>query len=234
MRNFIREISKKILTRRKEKVIKILKEQGTTFSSQTGKTIISSTETVNLNSKTLKVVEEVKNAVKDINKTTGKNPDKLLEYVKTEGTKVYKINNASKILEKIKEHTGFISEMKGLKALYINIITGDGITLHTKPMFIISSNKQTDYYALLREFYLWYSMKKNLPGFDFNTQENFKKYIRNIDNPQLKQLSFRDMAAIQEAINRDKEANDFVMSLIRENEGSNQFFANLKNGGTNI
>ncbi len=234
MRNFIREISKKILAKRKEKALKILKESGTTFSNQTGKTIISSTETVKLNSKTLQIVEEVKEAVKNINKTSNNNPEKLIDYIRAEGTRVYKLHNASKILEKINEHTGFLCEMQGIKGLYVNIITGTGLSLNSKPLFIISSNKKTDYYALLREFYLWYSMKKSLPGFEFKTQEKFKKYIRNMNNPDIKQLSYGDMLSIQEAINRDKEANEFVMDIIREKEGSAQILGNIQKGGANI
>ena len=85
---------------------------------------------------------------------------------------MYKIYNAEGLLNKVFEHTGFITPLEGAKAMYISTIVGAEITNNsTAPMFIISADKETDYYMLLREFYLWYSYKMNLAGFDFETQE---------------------------------------------------------------
>lgn len=204
-----------------------------TFSNSMGKTIISSTEKVTLNSKSLQLVDEVKEAVGAIAKTAHNNPQKLLDYVEANGTKVYKIVNANKILEKINEHTGLITELKGVKALYVNILTGNGLGFKTKPMFIIS-NKQLDYYMLLREFYLWYSLKKNLAGFDFKTQEKFKKYIKNLNKVSFKGLSYGEMLDIQEAISRDKEANEFVIKLLQETGGDTGILGRITSGGANL
>lgn len=204
-----------------------------TFSNSMGKTIISSTEKVTLNSKSLQLVDEVKEAVGAIAKTAHNNPQKLLDYVEANGTKVYKIVNANKILEKINEHTGLITELKGVKALYVNILTGSGLGFKTKPMFIIS-NKQLDYYMLLREFYLWYSLKKNLAGFDFKTQEKFKKYIKNLNKVSFKGLSYGEMLSIQEAISRDKEANEFVIKLLQETGGDTGILGRITSGGANL
>ena len=204
-----------------------------TFSNSMGKTIISSTEKVTLNSKSLQLVDEVKEAVGAIAKTAHNNPQKLFDYVEANGTKVYKIVNANKILEKINEHTGLITELKGVKALYVNILTGSGLGFKTKPMFIIS-NKQLDYYMLLREFYLWYSLKKNLAGFDFKTQEKFKKYIKNLNKVSFKGLSYGEMLSIQEAISRDKEANEFVIKLLQETGGDTGILGRITSGGANL
>lgn len=204
-----------------------------TFSNSMGKTIISSTEKVTLNSKSLQLVDEVKEAVGAIAKTAHNNPQKLLDYVEANGTKVYKIVNANKVLEKINEHTGLITELKGVKALYVNILTGSGLGFKTKPMFIIS-NKQLDYYMLLREFYLWYSLKKNLAGFDFKTQEKFKKYIKNLNKVSFKGLSYGEMLDIQEAISRDKEANEFVIKLLQETGGDTGILGRITSGGANL
>ncbi len=204
-----------------------------TFTNSTSKTVISSTETMTLNTKTLEIIETVKNNVKDITKTADNNPQKLIDYIEAQGTKVYKIKNANNILQKINEHTGFITELHGIKAVYINILTGQGIGLKSKPMFIIS-DKQADYYMLLREFYLWYSMNMKLSGFDFKTQEKFKKYIKNSQNASFKGLHYSEMLKIKEAIARDKEANEFVMDLIREKEGGSNAFGKMTSGGANI
>ena len=87
---------------------------------------------------------------------------------------------------------------------------------------------------LLREFYLWYSLKMKLPGFDFKTQEKFKKYLKYSQNASFKKLSYEEMIKIKEAIARDKEANEFVMQVIREKDGGANVFGKMTTGGANI
>lgn len=227
LKEYFIKIALKMRAKTLEKMLK------KTFTNSTSKTIISSTETMTLNSKTLVIIENIKNNVKDITKTTGNNPQKLIDYIEAQGTKVYKIKNANTILQKINEHTGFITELCGIKAIYVNVLTGQGIGFKSKSMFIIS-DKQTDYYMLLREFYLWYSMNMKLPGFDFKTQEKFKKYIKNSQNASFKGLHYSEMLKIKEAIARDKEANEFVMELIREKDGGSNVFGKMTSGGANI
>lgn len=230
MKRIVEKIRRIAITFRAKALKKMLNK---TFSNSTSKTIISSTEKVTLNSKSKQLVEEVIQGVSAIAKTTIDNPQKLLDYVEANGTKVYQIVNANKFLEKINEHTGLITELKGIKALYVNILTGSGIGFKSKPMFIIS-NKKLDYYMLLREFYLWYSLKKNLPGFDFKAQEKFKKYIKNLNKASFKGLNYGEMLNIQEAISRDKEANDFVIKLLQEKGGDMGAFGKITSGGANF
>lgn len=227
----ISEKLKRIILALKAKTLSKMIEKS--FTNETSKTIISSTETMTLNTKTLKIIEEVKQNVSDIIKTTSNNPQKLIDYIEAQGTKVYKIKNAGKILEKINEHTGLITELQGAKACFVNIITGQGIGFKTKPLFIIS-DKQTDYYLFLREFYLWYSLNMKLPGFDFKTQEKFKIYLKHSQKVTFKGLKYGEMLKIQEAISRDKEANEFVMNIIREKDGGSNAFGKLINGGAEI
>lgn len=230
MKRIVEKIRRLAISFRARALRKIL---NTSFSNSTGKTIISSTEKVTLNSKSLQLVEEVKDAVSAIAKSTHNNPQKLLDYLEANGTKVYKIVNANKILEKVNEHTGLITELKGVKALYVNLLIGRGIRFTTYPMFIVS-NKKLDYYMLLREFYLWYSLEKKLPGFDFKTQEKFKKYLKNLNKVSFKGLNYGEMLDIQEAISRDKEANEFVINILRETGGDTGLFGRITSGGVNL
>jgi len=228
---FFREKIKRLILSLRAKTLSNMIEKS--FTNETSKTIISSTETMTLNTKTLKIIETVNQNVSDIAKNTNGDPQKLIDYIEAQGTRVYKIKNAGKILEKINEHTGLITELCGIKALYVNIITGQGLGIKTKPLFIIS-DKQTDYYLFLREFYLWYSLNMKLPGFDFKTQEKFKIYLKHSQTASFKGLKYSELLKIKEAIARDKEANEFVMNLIREKEGGANVFDKLKNGGANI
>ena len=92
----------------------------TSFSNSTSKTIISGTETVTLSAQTNQNIELVRKNVSDIMSACANNPDKLLEYIEAQGTKVYKLKNADKILKSIGEEEGLITPLKGYKALYLN------------------------------------------------------------------------------------------------------------------
>lgn len=236
MNDFMDKIRQKMLEQKKKAMIKALKEKNgnSSYNSSTGKKIISSTETVTLNSKTKELIKSVKEEVSKINKAANANTEFLLKYIEQQGTKVYRIANASNLLKKINEHTGFISALEGTKAVYVNTITGNGMSTTTEPMFIISEDKQADYYLLLREFYLWYSYKKTLGGFDFKTQEIFKKYMNEKKNPAMSKLNYESMCDLQEALDRDSEANEFVMEILRHKEGGANVLKKMKEDGAEI
>lgn len=79
----------------------------------------------------------------------------------------------------IQEEEGIIFEQEGLTALFLSLITGQGIKFKTKPMFVLRNGNIEPYY-MLHHFYRWYAQKSNLPGFDFKTQQKFKQFL--IDN----------------------------------------------------
>ena len=115
-------------------------------------------------------------------------------------------------------------------------MTGLGVGVKTPPMFIISADKEINYYLLLREFYLWYSMNKGLSGFEFKTQEIFKRYMSSKKTPNIstEKLKYEDMGALKEALKRDTEANTFVMNLVKNKEGGAYLLQKIKEGGAEI
>lgn len=209
------------------------KHLDTSFSNSTTKTMISSTETITFSSETEKNIQLVKQNVSDIMKSCNNNPQKYIEYMEAEGTKVFRRKEAFKFLNKINEEEGLITELKGKKALYLNFILGQGFSTTFKPALVMSIGEIEPYY-MLREFYKWYSLKRGLPGFNFTAQENFKKYLKNINDPSIKNLSYKDMLELKEAIARDSEANDFVINAVKEKEGSEKVFKKMNNGGAEI
>lgn len=218
MKSLIKILSELIIKNNRRKTLDELVSHGTSFETSKGKTIITSSETVSFstNSDLQQKVEEIRQAVLDIHKTANQDSEKLLSYVKANGTEVYRINNANDVLNKVLEHSGFITEAYGRKAFYLNRTVRHALSLTFAPAFVISKNKEIDYFALLREFYLWYSMKKGLAGFEFEVQENFKLYMANPDSQKIKKLKYGEMLKLQEAISRDKEATDFVVELISQ------------------
>ena len=223
---FFLELQEKSLKRRLSKHLK------TSSTNSTSKTVLSGSVTMTLNTETKKNIELVKKNVQDIVKTCENSPEKLLEYVKSKGTKVCKIDNADKILDVIKEEEGLITSLEGIQAIYINAVTGSGLKLKSKPMFVMR-NGEIDPYYMAHQFYKWYSLEMGLPGYDFMSQKIFKIYL-NSDGTILSNLTLDEMTGLKEAINRDKEATEFALLLARSKDGAKKALEKMHDGGANI
>lgn len=212
---------------------KLSKHLKNSSSNKTSKTIVSKDVTVTFNAETEKSKELVKKNVTDIIKSCNNDPTKLLAFVESKGTKVIKIDNADKILSVIKEEEGLITELEGIEALYINIITNSGFSFRSKPMFIMR-NGQIDPYYMAHQFYKWYALNMGLPGFDFMSQKIFKISL-NSNGTVFSNLNLDEMTGLKEAIARDQEATSFALELAKSKEGSKNVIDKIKNdGGANI
>ncbi len=232
MQNLFRKVLYKLLSiQEKVLTLKLNKTLKNSYSNKTSKTILSSTEHMTLNIETEKNKELVEKNVTDIVKSVQNTPIKLLEYIKTAGTKACKINN--NILKLLDEEEGMLFEQHGLKALIINILTQSGFALKSNPVYIIT-DKKIDTAHLIHQFYKWYAYRTGLPGFDFKAQKNFKKYLKNVNDKSLAKLSLEDTLALTEAVQRDKEATDFTISFIKKTEGAKNANKKITEGGANI
>lgn len=223
---FFLEIQEKAL---KHKLRKHLKRS---TSNSTSKMVLGKGVTITINAETEKNKELVKKNVTDIVNSCANNPEKLLQFVESKGTKVCKLDNADKILNAIKEEEGLITPLEGLEAIYINLITGSGFSFRSKPMFVMR-NGDIDPYYMVHQFYKWYALHMNLPGFDFMSQKIFKIYL-NSDGSILSNLNLDEMTGLKEAINRDQEATDFALFLAKHREGSKKVLEKMQNDGANI
>ena len=222
----IMSIKEKSLKKKLEKHLK------TKSRNSTSKTFLSSTVTMTLTSETEKNIALVKKNVQDIVKTCDNNPEKLLSYIESSGTKVFKCDNADKLLSVINEEEGLITQLEGIEALYINIITHSGFSFKSKPMFILRSG-HIDKYYMAHQFYKWYALQMKLPGYDFMSQKIFKIFL-NSDGAVLSQLNLDEMTGLKEAINRDKEATDFALELAKQKDGAKNVLNKMQQGGANI
>lgn len=234
MSNIFETIKYYILSQKeKQRKKRLEKYSKTSYTNKTSKRIIGSAADVTLSAQTNNIIDDVKNNVAAIVKKTNCNPDDLLDYIKAANTPVYKIDNADKLLASIGEEEGLICEKEGLQALYLSFITGRNLSLKTPAMFILR-NGEIDKYYMLHNFYRWYSLKSNLPGFEYRAQKLFKKYLSNPD-VVLKRLSMTDILSVKEAIARDQEASTFVIAYTNEQEGSKKVIDKIKNdGGANV
>ena len=127
--------------------------------------------------------------------------------MESKGTKVIKLDNADKLLYAIKEEEGLVTELKGLEALYINIITNSGFSFKSEPMFIMRNGDMINT--------IWHTnftngmpMKMNLPGFDFISQKLFKIYL-NSDEPILSNLNLDENGRIERSNQQGSRSNKF-------------------------
>ena len=202
-------------------------------TNSTSKTVLSTGVTMTLSSETEKNKELVKKNVSDIVKGCNNDPAKLLAYIESKGTKVIRLDNADKLLSVIKEEEGLVTELQGIEAFYINLITHSGFSFKSKPMFIMR-NGNIDPYYMAHQFYKWYALEMKLPGYDFVSQKLFKIYL-NSDEAILSNLNLDEMTGLKEAINRDQEATNFALEIAKAKEGSKNVLDKMKNdGGANI
>lgn len=241
MSNIIKKLINYILQKRQKKLQKLQKRLAPkTYTNSTTKTHIDATTTMLLTTETEKNKEKVDFCVKNIILPNLEHPEKLLDYINEHGTCVYKTSFADKILGLIKEEEGFITPLKGYKALFLNIMLGVfskksfSISLRTKEMFVLRDLPVNIYY-MIHQFHKWYGFKENLPGYDEETQEVFKKAFSEIKEGDFSDMSLGDIIGLKEAIARDAEAIDFVINLAKEKSGAKKALDKMKNdGGANI
>lgn len=209
-------------------------EKNIYFKNSTTKRIVTSCCDVNFTKETEKKRKEIEEDLKVIVKKYINEPEKLIQYIKMQGVNVYKVNNAEKILKKIGEEEGFITPLKGLKALFLNSIINfltenkTSLKLSTNEMFIFNTNK-TEIYTIARALYKYFGYKNNMPGYDYKTQEIFKKvYNRKSRQRFFSTCSINDMYACKEAIARDLESINFTINLSVEYDGSKNALKKIK------
>lgn len=209
------------------------------YSNKTSKRVFGTAASLEISSKTNANKIRVENNVINILKKCGNKPEILLKFIQKSGTQVYKIPFADKILALIGYEEGFVSSTKGIKALYLNIITailtGEKIKLsfNTEPMFILR-DLPLDCYCMVQQFHKWYAMKLNMPGFDAESQENFQKFLNISHDEKIKELTIEEILGLKEAIARDVEAINFIVDLAKSTAGSKKAMQKITTGGANI
>jgi hypothetical protein len=195
--------------------------------------VLSKDDTMTFSSETEKNVELVKKTIEELLKLNDYDPDKLLDYIKYQGTGVCKIPDADKILSLIREEEGLIMERRGFEGLYLNMVTGNGFSTKSEPVFIMRDGEINPFF-MIHQFYKWYSLKNRLPGFDYKSQKLFRKYLRAKTQSGMENLNLDEMLGLKEAIARDREATDYAYKTAVEQEGGKKAFDKLNDGGANI
>lgn len=209
-----------------------------TYSHTTSKKAFAAGTSLEITSKTSKSKGKLENDVRVILKKYGNDPEKLVGFIERSGTKVYRIPSTKKFLKLINCEEGLISNVKGIKGLYLNIVIPVlakekfVLSMNVEPLFVLS-NAELDCYKTIQQFHKWYAMKLNLPGFDADSQNNFNKFLTS-NNANVKSLSIEEILGLKEAIARDVEAINFIVELAKNTNGSKNALKKMTSGGASI
>lgn len=218
----------------KQLAVRLDKHYKSSATNRTSKTVLDGNVKMTLTTETEKNKELVLKSVTEIVKEAQNNPYMLLAYIESHGTKVVKLANADKVLSVISEDEGLVCEQKGWGAFYLNVLADEGFSMTSRPMFVLREGEIDPYY-MLHQFYKWSALRQGLPGFDFEAQTLFKKYLNASDSSGLENLNLEEMTALKEAIDRDNEAIDFTVGYANSTEGSKNVLNKIKeDGGANI
>ena len=226
---FIREFQDKLNRKINNCILNMCtKSEGKSFNfkSSTTKYSMNSSCTLKLSAETEFKKKEINNKLKAIVKKYINTPEKLIQYCRLQGIKVYNFKNADKLLQKLGEEEGFITPLKGLKALILNLIIG--IIFENKICIKFTTNEMmvfnldnSEIYTIARALHKYYGFKNNLPGFDYTSQETFKRvYNKRKTKSPFANCSVKEMYACKEAIARDLESINFTIQLSVEYENS--------------
>ncbi|MBR2068255.1 MAG: hypothetical protein IJ877_00700 [Candidatus Gastranaerophilales bacterium] len=155
-------------------------------------------------------------------------PKKLIEYIKGAKTQIHVIKKPEKLLSKIGEEAGFITPLKGIKALYLNLLLNKKISFKTPEMFVI--DKDFSSYLFCYEFYKWYCYKTGIKGYDIKSQEKYKKVFNYCETSKIEDLTFDEIIELKTAIKRDIEAIEFVKNYSKKHSQSSKVLNKIKQG----
>ncbi len=191
--------------------------------------------TLNISAETEKKKAAINDKLKEIVIKHIDNPEKLVQYMQTEGLNVYNVKNADKLLSYLGEEEGFISPQKGIDALILSLIIclfskkKFKIGFSTEPLFVFSE-QNTEIYTIARALHKYYGYKNQLPGFDYKTQKLFKKIYnsRHKTSKPFGNCTVAQMYACKEALRRDMESIDFSIQISIETEGAKNALKKIK------
>ncbi len=214
---------------------KKMQNLSTQFQNGATKTVFHGANELILNSQTEAQKAELNTKVKEIVKSNINNPEKLLEFIQDDGTDVFRLKNADIILKLFGEEEGFIPPLGGVKAFFINLYVNLAaynkivISLKSNEMFILRPLNVNIYY-MIHQFHLWYGYKLGLPGFNYKDRKNFKRVFKTLSEQDISGLTLGEIISLKEAIARDVEAIDFVVTLSKEYDASKKLVNLIKKG----
>lgn len=169
--------------------------------------------------------EEITNTAYNVLLKYKDEPALILEYIKENGTNIIADYKLLPIIKFLGYEEGFIPKHSSFKAFILNIFLSKStktkikLSMTMEDTFLICK-KDLSLYFLAYQFHHWLSYKNNLPGYDYETLCLFKSTMNT--NSNLSVLNINQILSIKDAIDRDKQAIDFVTKFVREQIGAKE------------
>ncbi len=190
--------------------------------------------TLDLKKEEIENSEKVDKEVALILKNCRNNAEALIKVFEAHNTPVYQIKNSEKILKKIHEREGLITERTGLNALLINLVTTKTFSLKSPTMIVVEAG-ELDVYELMHALHKWVALKNGLAGLDEKSQKLLRRFDSEKDDNIIGRLSLTDIDKVRSAIARDVQSINFVVKYSKEHAGAKKALEKMKNeGGANI
>ena len=209
------------------------------YSSSTTKHAMNSSCTLKLSTKTEEIKKEIHEELKTRIRKYINNPEKLIQYFRLKGIEVYRVKNAEKLLNEIGEEEGFITPLRGLKALHVNLLIINPkhpCNLFSTKEILVFDSKEVEIYTIARALYKYYGFKRKLPGYEHISQEIFKKIYNKKKNSKdlIDKLPLGKLFSCKEALARDLESIKFAVELSKEYQSAKEALKKMKDNGANI
>jgi len=152
-------------------------------------------------------------------------PHLILKFIEAKGTKVVLAPTLLPLLKFLGYDEGFIPKHSGNKARILNFAIQ--CTNKEKPNLkaevsdlFITCKKDLSLYFLAYQFHHWLAYQHKLPGYDAETMSLFKNTFNTKANMSM--LSINQILSIKDAVDREKQAIDFVRKFVREQVGAKE------------
>ena len=168
-----------------------------------------------------------------------KDPNSILRYIENHSTSVVRMKYIEQVCFLLNIAPGFLPKQKGFKIIclsfMIKIFADKRVKISSElpDMFLLGVNTP-NIYILSHQFYHWLAYKSNLPGYDEQTQRNFKNIWKLQKSEEIKRLSISEILSLKDAIARDIDALDMVRELSMEFSGQKKCIDKIKSEGSSI
>ncbi len=203
-------------------------------SNRSKKLFFTGHEELTISANSNKKEQKVSEAAYNILQKYKNQPKMILKFMETKGTKIILAPCLLPLLKLLGYEEGFIPKHQGIKALILNIAII--VTQQEKmklacevPDLFLVCRKDLSLYFMAYQFHHWLSYKHKLPGYDYKTLYLFRSTFSN-KNANMSVLSINQILSLKDAIDRDKQALDFVRKFVREQVGAKQRLNSILQG----
>lgn len=181
-------------------------------SYSSGKTIITAHENMELNSSYDKQAETAEAEIEKLIRANYDTPENLYSYIRTSGTKIYKIDLFKPVLNYLKIRMGYVPILIGIKAGVLSLILSRKISFDLRDIFLAPTIQEKPI-TFFYKFYMWYFYKNNLLYID----EKISNLLFELDNEdnqaKIPTLTYHESSAISKIVKTDMQAIKFVMNI---------------------